>query len=337
MSLVWKVIDDEHSWELFVLQYSPQALFQSWMWGEVQKRLGVTINRFGFFENNVLQGVMQVALTRARRGSFLHVRHGPIFTKNTRKYWKTAIQFLTLEAKRQGCWFLRVSPLVPPSREITDLLEHLHTKPAAIHRMDGEYCWVLELSILEEQLLSQMRKTTRYEIKRAERDGVEIFTTTDTKYLSEFFDLYSQTSVRHGFVPHSGIAEEFAVFSKKNQAALYIGKHNGKTVAAAIVLYYGSQAIYHHGASVANKIPVSYALQWEAIKEAKKRGMKVYNFWGIAPQDSLKHPWRGITLFKKGFGGHELEYIHAQDIAISPFYHVSRTIETIRRMVRGYD
>ncbi len=337
MSLTWKRIDDPAVWELFVLRYSPNALFQSWMWGEVQVRLGVLLTRHGLYEDGELIGVMQLAKVNAKRGSFLHVRHGPIFAKNSLKVWKSAQHYLTDLAKKEGCFFVRISPLLLPSPQVQEILDSLHMRPAAIHRMDGEYCWVLDLDPTEDQLLSSMRKTTRYEIRKAEKDGVKITKTTDPKNLREFFNLYTATSKRQGFVPHTGIQEEFEVFAKKNQAVLYIGKVNKETVAAALILYYGNQAIYHHGASIYSKAPVSSALQWEAIRDAKKRGMKVYNFWGIAPENSANHPWRGITLFKKGFGGRNIEYIHAQDLVVSPLYIIPRTIEMVRRIIKGYD
>lgn len=251
--------------------------------------------------------------------------------------WNEMISRIRSEAVRHKCIFLRISPLLPKDSTITSVFSAHACIPAAIHRMDGEYCWTLDLTKDEDALLSGMRKTTRYEIRRADKEGINIFSTRDPKYLKEFFSLYESTSTRHGFVPHTGIREEFELFAKKNQAVLYIGSFEGNVTAAAIILYYGNQAIYHHGASIQSKVPASYRLQWEAIQDAKKRGMKVYNFWGIAPENSPKHPWRGITLFKKGFGGHELEYLHAMDLPLSPWYTVPRTIETVRRLLKGYD
>ncbi len=337
MSLRIAIIDSKSTWEWFVLQYSPQALFQSWTWGEVQKKSGIPVMRYGLYEGETLKGVAQAVLVKARRGSFLHVRHGPIIDGTNKRLWTHLVDSLKTEAKKHGCLFLRISPLIPDDADSVALFKTLHTVPAAIHRMDGEYCWVLDLTASSEELLSGMRKTIRYEIKHGQKDGVEVFSTENPKNLSAFFDLYKQTSTRQGFVPHSGIREEFELFSKAKQAMLYLGKYEGNTSAAAIILYYGNQAIYHHGASAHSKAPVSSVVQWEAILDAKKRGMKVYNFWGIAPESSLKHPWRGITLFKKGFGGHELRYSHAQDIPISPLYIIPRIIETVRRLMRGYD
>lgn len=337
MTYTIQPIDDQSAWEWFVLQKCPQALFQSWMWGQVQERMGVSLHRYGVYEGEQLRGVFQTVYIRARRGSFLHIRHGPIVPIENIDMWQVVFSFLREEGLRLGCWFIRISPLIDVDKAAMHWAKTFHLKSAAIHRMDGEQCWVLDLSPDTEQLLSAMRKTTRYEIRRAEKEGVKVIKTTDPKYLSEFFHLYEVTSVRQNFVPHTGIEEEFQIFAKKQQAMLYIGKHDHKTIAAAIILYYGNQAIYHHGASIPSHIPASSLIQWQAICDAKNRGMSLYNFWGIAPENSPKHPWRGITLFKKGFGGREIQYMHAQDLAISPLYVIPRLVETSRRILRGYD
>lgn len=330
-------MSEPSAWDLFVLRHCPEAVFQAWDWGAAQQRMGNSVDRFGLYEDHELVGVMQVTLVRARRGSFLHVRHGPIFSKFKREYWERAVAFLSRMARERACWFFRVSPLVAPGDKAAAILMKLGGVFAAIHRMDGEYCWVLDLDQPIEQLLQNMRKTTRYEIRKAEKEQVTVYETGNPVYLRDFFALYAETSARQGFVPHAGIQEEFEVFSQKKQARLYLGKHGGKTVAAAIILYFGNQAIYHHGASVSCDVPVSPLVQWEAIKDAKHRGMKVYNFWGIAPENSPRHPWRGITVFKKGFGGRPVEYMHAIDVPVSPLYFISRTVEMVRRIRKGYD
>lgn len=337
MTYVIRTIEDESQWEWFMLRVAPNALFQSWLWGDVQIKIGAFVSRYGIFNGKTLRGVFQTVDVRARRGSFLHVRHGPVLADPSPALWNAAFSFLREEASRRHMWFVRMNPVLPDSPELNTMFVSNGLRPAAIHRMDGEHCWVLDLGPSEDAILAGMRKTVRYEIRHAEKDGIEVFSTTNPEYLKEFFALYAQTSTRQGFVPHTGIREEFEVFTKKHQAVLYLGKAGGQTLSAAIILYYGNQAIYHHGASVPSKLPVSSVIQWEAIREAKKRGMNVYNFWGIAPENSLKHPWRGITLFKKGFGGREINYIHAQDLAISPMYVLPRTVELVRRISRGYD
>jgi lipid II:glycine glycyltransferase (peptidoglycan interpeptide bridge formation enzyme) len=305
------------------------ALFQSWVWGEVVRAEDHSVWRLGWYDGEALVAVAQVQKVTARRGTFLHVRHGPILSNQKKSLWNIVLSDLEALAKREKAWFIRVSPLLGITREHQQLYKDLGLRNAPIHAMDAELCWVLDLDKSEEEILADMRKTTRYEIRRAEKLGV----TVDTG-LKDFFALYTRTSKRHGFVPHSGIQEELEVFG--NNAIVYNAAHEGKTIASAIILFWADEAIYHHGASIPSKIPASYLIQWEAIREAKKRGKKLYNFWGIAPEDNANHPWRGITLFKKGFGGREMEFMHAQDYTVSPLYILPKTIEQIRKCFKGY-
>ena len=116
-------------------------------------------------------------------------------------------------------------------------------------------------------------------------------------------------------------------------------------VAGGIFIFWQGVGFYHHGASSLKypKIPVSYLLLWEAIKEAKKRGCKKFNFWGIAPFKKTgdkevfekSHPWYGLSLFKTGFSGYAKEYVKTQDLVISGKYWFSFLIEKIRKMKRG--
>lgn len=326
----------EPEWEVFLKSYSPAALFQSWLWGEVQRKNGETIWRFGLYEQGILNAVFQVTKITAKRGIHLHVRHGPVCRELNNTQLHAIVQFLKTLARKEKAWFIRINPLISDTKEMHVLFHALGGMPSAIHAMDGEHCWILDLSSSEDELLSHMRKTTRYEIRQKEKFGVRVIQSEENRYFEEFQTLYRETSQRHGFVPHKGIAQEFALFAEKRQADLFLGYYEQRLVSCALILYYHDQAIYHHGASVPLKVPVSTIIQWEAIKEAKKRGMKVYNFWGIAPSDSPKHPWRGITLFKKGFGGREINTIHAYDFPISSLYYVTRGIEMLRKYRKGY-
>lgn len=336
MSLVLAPIDSKDVWESFLAANAPESLFQSWYWGDVLQKSGSLVERFGFFDGPQLVGIAQLVITRAKRGTFLHVRHGPVWKGQSQGYWVQGMKLLTQVAAREKAWFIRISPLLPVAAEHLDRFRQLGLRPSPIHEVDAERCWVLDIEASEEALLMNMRKTTRYEIRLAQKSDVRIETSIRSKDLDSFYRLYEETSRRHGFVAHESITEEFEVFSKAGNALLYIGYEGSQVRAAAIVLFYGSQAIYHHGASVTGKVPVSRLIQWEAILEAKKRGKKVYNFYGIAPEDKPNHPWRGITLFKKGFGGREVNYIHSHDLPLSPLYMISYVIERTRTKLRGY-
>ena len=297
---------DKNTWDAFVLKTAPMALFQSWDWGEVEKKLGHKIWRLTW-----PGGIAQVVKVPARRGTFLHIRHGPVGT--------IQLDDVIELAKKERAWFIRISPQVQK-------IDYPGFVPAPIHAMDAEVCWVLDLDKREDELLLGMRKSTRYEIKHASA------TVKKSRDIEKFIRLYDATAKRHNFVEHKGIREEFDSLD----CDLFLASHGGHLAAAAIIVYSGDQAIYHHGASVPNKFGASYLVQWEAIREAKRRGMKVYNFWGIAPDNAPNHPWQGLTAFKTGFGGREVRFIHAMDLPVSPWYVIPKTIEGIRKKIKGY-
>ncbi len=336
MSLTLKPVQSKEEWEHFFLRYGPKALFQSWLWGDIQQKMGLPVWRLGMYDNKTLCGLVQVAKITAKRGNFLHIRHGPVFDTYSPDLWRWFISEMKKRAKTESVWFLRLNPLIENSSENQKLLGSLGLMPAAIHAMDAEYAWVLDIQKDEHELLAGMRKTTRYEIKKAIHSGVRIIKSVNPESMTVFLDLYKKTAKRQGFVEHKGIEEEFRLFAKEAKAMLFTGMHDGKVLAAAIILFVGNQGIYHHSASIPSGTGVNYLLQWEAILEAKKRGCSVYNFWGIAPDNKPNHPWRGITLFKKGFGGRVEEHIHSHDLPVSPLYVIPRTVETLRRLRKGY-
>lgn len=329
-------VNSKSIWERFISDNAPQSFFQSWEWGEVIKVRNQNLQRLGMYNNGNLWGVAQIETVRAKRGSYLHVRHGPV----TKDWNKTNMSYLISElrsyAQKNKALFIRVSPLIDNSPENNLKFKSFGFTNAPIHAMDGEYCWVLDIQKNESELLSGMRKTTRNLIKQAIKSRVKIIKSEDKSDLSEFFRLYEDTAKRHKFVKHKSISEEFDILSKNRNIIMLKGYWGQVLLSVALVIFYNHQAIYHHSASVPQKIPVNYLLQWEAILEAKRRGMKLYNFWGIAPFEKKRHPWKGLTMFKTGFGGELKEYMHAKDLPCSIKYCATYIIDTLRKISKGY-
>lgn len=334
-----KEITDKTTWEAFLLNknLSIHPFFQSWNWGEVQEALGNRIFRFGVYENSELVGVCLVVCINARRGKYFHLRHGPILLDFT-IHFPAFLSEIKKIAKEQKADFIRMSPVLDATSFDITYLQSLGFRNAPIHNMDAENAWVLDLEKSEDTLLAEMRKTTRYLIRKVQKMPIEIIQTKSLEDFTEFDKLYGITSKRHGFVPHRGMKEELEIFGKDDEAVLFMAKYEGRIIAGAIIIFYADQAIYHHAASddAFRDIPAPYLLQWEIIKEAKKRGKAVYNFWGVIPENKPNHPWSGLTLFKTGFGGRRVNAIHAQDLPLTFSYWKTFSIETAWGMKRGY-
>ncbi|TSC53662.1 MAG: hypothetical protein LiPW16_333 [Microgenomates group bacterium LiPW_16] len=337
-----KEINDKKVWEDFVLSQPQNSFFQSWVWGEVQKAQGYKIWRLGVFDGKRLVGICQVVKVTARRGSFFHLRHGPILAKWQAEYFDSLLTQIREIAGRENIWFIRTSPLLPNppagGQKNQDFFKKRGFRPVPIPGQDAEIAWILDIMRPEEELLARMRKTTRYLIRKSQKLGVQVIEGKTEADFDSFFRLYQETAKRQGFVPHRGIREEWKILGKEGNLCLFLAKYQGKILASALIVFYGNQAIYHHSGSLGqfSDIPASYALLWEAIRESKNQGKTIFNFWGIAPPGKPHHPWQGLTLFKTGFGGEMQEFINAYDLPLTPFYWFTYFVETIRRISRGY-
>lgn len=337
-------VEKKEQWNGFVRSVTPNTFLHSWEWGELQQQQEGEVLRLGLFEGEVLRAVALVIVVRARRGTFLFIPHGPLAQASTSltEVLDAFMPHLRQEARQRGASFIRISPLVERTEENAKVFAAAGFRPAPIY-MHAENTWMLPLEAPEEELLAGMRKTTRNLVRRAEKDGVVVKREADENAFSAFGRLYTETADKHGFTPFPmkfvrAEHEAFAASDGGSDAILYTAWYEGMPLSVALVVHFGDSAYYHHGANALEhaKIPSSYALQWQAIRDAKGAGKRFYNFWGIAEDENdPNHPWAGLTLFKKGFGGFRTDYLHAQDLPLSWRYWISWLVDTIRMRKRG--
>lgn len=349
--MVIKEVDNKESWENFLLGCYEKTFLQSWDWGEFNRQMGSKIWRIGVYDQDKIVSVVLVIKISARRGTFLFVPHGPVFDDNSLGYDKkevlnSILLHLKDVAKKEKASFIRFSPVISRTQENQNVFSDLGCRQAPIH-MHPEVTWELDITPKEDQLLANMRKTTRYLIRQAEKNSdIEVVKSENIKDLKLFWPVYKETAKRHNFVVFSEqyLEKQLAIFLQNKEAVMFLGKYKGEVVSSAIFVFWQGNCFYHHSGSLSkyNKIPVSYLLQWKAIEEAKLRNCKNYNFWGIAPDinteleaQKSKHPWAGLSLFKMGFGGGKKEYVKTQDYIISNKYWINYIIEFIRKRKRS--
>ncbi len=355
-----RIINEKSIWEDFLLgveelRSSPPSLrsvcegktfLSSWNWGEFNRMMGNKIWRLGIYEDNSLVAVALIIKIQAKRGTFLFLPHGPatalaVAGKPNIKYeiLKTLLEELKKISREGKVSFIRIAPIWERNEENIKVFKDLGFRLAPTH-IHPEVTWELDITPPEEDLLMNMRKTTRYLIRQAQKNkDIEILQSQNLKNIEIFNKLYQEVVDRHHFVPFSlnYLKNELSAFNLDNQISLFFGKYKGEIIASAFIIFWSKKAFYHQAALSLKypKIPVSYLLQWEAIREAKKRGCKLYNFWGIAPNEDPKHPWAGLTLFKMGFGGNKKEYVKTQDFPLSKKYWLTYLFEKLRRTKRG--
>jgi lipid II:glycine glycyltransferase (peptidoglycan interpeptide bridge formation enzyme) len=337
-------ITDKNEWEQFIEKCSQKSFLDSWNWGEFQVARGFKIWRLAIEDNLVLQAVALIVKIKARRGTYLLIQHGPVIERGdieTRsKLLKLFIEELEKIGEKEGASFVRMNPLFERTNENNELLKNVGLRASPMHANAYDATWKLDISLPEEDLLKDMRKTTRYVIRQAEKNpDISIEKSEDTKDLAVYQELNREVALRQKFVPFSDsfIKYEFEIFAKDNQALLFFGKYKGEVAAGALIIFWQGTGYYHQAASLSKyaKLSVPYLLQWEMIKEAKKRGCKLYDFWGyVDPKVNANHPWAGPTLFKMGYGGEAYEYVHTQDYVLSPKYWLTYIFEQLRKINR---
>ncbi len=342
-------IRDKEIWEDFLGQCQEKTFLQSWNWSEFQQKMGHQIWRFGIFDNEELIMIALVSKITAKRGTFLLIQHGPAFVPLCGTTAgkpviaiETLINRLKEIAKQEKAVFVRISPLWENNQENQDLLKESGLREAPMHANAYEATWQLDLQPAETELLAQMRKTTRYLIRQAQKNqDIVVEKSQDLKDIEAYQALNKQTAKRQKFTPFSSehIKNEYEIFLKDNQATLFFGKYKGEIICGALIIFWSGIGFYHQAASSGEqtKLPIPYLVQWEAIKEAKNRGCRLYDFWGYTdPQKYPKHPWAGPTLFKMGFGGQAKEYVKTQDLVFSPQYWLTYIFEKARKLKRGF-
>lgn len=333
---VTKIVEDKKVWEDFLTHHEEANFLQSWYWGEFHKNLGQEVIRTGFYKNKKLVGVMLSIVEKARRGKHLVVPAGPIIDWEDKDIIESFCKEIKKIAFLNDCAFVRIRPQLVSNDFSKKIFKDCGFVDAPMH-LHAQLTSQIDITKPEEELLANMRKTTRYEIRQAEKQEIKIISSKNPKDIKEFYDLQIQTSLRQKFVPFSYdyLYEQFKILAENNLALLYKAYHGKTLLTQAFIIFYGQEAVYHYGASTdeGRNHPGAYLIQWEALKEAKRRGLKRYNLWGVA--NDPKHRFYGLSIFKRGFGGTDIEYLQAQDLVINyPKYLVNLSIEKLRKLRR---
>lgn len=337
------LITDKTEWENFAPLRGRGLFLQSFAQKELYESLG---QKTWLFEMKGESGTIRSLVTKveARRGVFLFLPYGPLLSNlYDENDLRSFFDFLRALGREEKAHFIRVSPFWDDGANLRFLMKQLGFRPAPIHML-AEMLWILPLQGKTElELLSGLEKKHRNLVRRAMKEGVAMKASSSSDAVERFIALHRETVDRHGFTPYpmKYFREQVRCFSKESDAVIILEAwKQDALLASAIIMLYGDSAAYHHGASSSKsehrKIPASYLLQWEAIRMAKAKGMKQYNFWGVAPETNPKHPFHGITHFKKGFGGQGLDLLPCHDLPLSPRYALNWALERFRKWKRGF-
>lgn len=336
-----KIIDAKTraAWDEFVTSHPEANFLQSWDFYEFYKSRGnKVVRRVALDQDDKIIAAYAGVVEAAKRGRHLAIAGGPILDWDKRELVDMLFRDMREQGKTNRCVFVRVRPQLEKSEKSMLLMRDLGLKPAPMY-LSVEFAGVLDLTKDEDEILRGMRQRLRRALRKAAKNEIQVEKSTNPDDIKEFYQIELQTAGRHGFVAFSEdfLTKQFAAFAKNNEAVLYTAKYNGEILAQNFMIFYGNEASYHYGVSseLGTKMSGAPLLHVEAMRDARKRGIKRYNFWGIVDENDTKHRFYGVSCFKRGFGVEELRYTPAHDIVIHRVkYLLNWTVETIRKKVR---
>ena len=335
---------DADAWQAHLAATSSGDFLHDWAWADVAAFDGQPQRRYLLEEDAALVGIAAAQARRLLRGrEFWYVPHGPVLDyTDARAGERLRAMCIGLRnaATQHGAIAVKLEPRLAsddPPRTTFDG-RGLRHRPETLQ---VGHTRIVELAD-DETLLASFDKDTRYGVRRADREGVEVAVVehaTDQRAIDDLHRLVGETQQRAGFPmpPLERYRIAWRSLAGAGRAAILEARREGELLASGMVVIEGDRSFYLFSGSRREergepKRYASYALQWQMMRLARNRGVRVHDLWGIAPPGSGDdHPWHGVGLFKKGFGGREVAWAGSWDLVVDPNLYRLRAATGIAR------
>lgn len=189
---------------------------------------------------------------------------------------------------------------------------------------------LIDLSLEPDQIQAQMKRQTRQNIRRSEREGITTREGNESD-LASFYRFHVSTSQRQGFVPYSEdyYKRMWQILSPHKYIQLIIAEFEDRPVSALLLIPFGDTVVAKilgwsgdHAECRPND-----AVFWASICWAKSHGYRYFDLEGINRQCAIdvlqgnpipEDKKDSYTFFKLGYGGKITLYPEACDYVYNP-------------------
>lgn len=345
---------NREQWDKNLLALPRPHILQSWDWGDFKSRWGWCPDRMLWKEAGQPVGAAQI-LQRPipyTPWSFLYVPKGPILDYTDAARTEQILAELENYARRKRALFIKIDPDVPrhygepePDQPLTAAgrlwLDRLKRRGWRFspEQIQFRNTMLLDLRPDPDDLLAAMKSKWRYNIRLADRRGVEVRTGAAAD-IGLFYRMYAETARRDGFLirPEAYYRDVWRQFMAAGRAEMLLAWVEEEAVAGLILFVFGTTAWYLYGASTGQhrRLMPNHALQWAAICRARERGCLRYDLWGAPDQfDETDDMW-GVYRFKQGFNAEVMQGLGAFDYPVNrPLYRLfSEILPRLRRLIK---
>jgi hypothetical protein len=193
---------------------------------------------------------------------------------------------------------------------------------------EWHYGHTLDLTAGASELFSGLRDSTQRNIRKAEKENINITLSATPNAVQAFCRLNAMTRRDHGLPPQPRhfFQNVYDHILSKEMGFIVQASYNGAAIAANVYFHFGNQLIYKYGASdrACLHLRANHLVMWEAIRWGCDQGYKSLCFGRTEPQN------RGLRQFKTGWGAreHSIKY-YRYDLRKDAFIKVPGTIKPI--------
>jgi hypothetical protein len=300
---------------------------QSWQWGEARSRMGLRVVRLGEFDNGALRNVF--LLTVHPLGSTPYkIGYLPRSVFPSPDVFSYLMRF----GKEHNLIFIKLEPYEG------EIPVHAASNPSLVkspHALFPVWTQILSLAPNEEELMKKMKPKTRYNIRLAQKKGVDVREKTDDEGFEVFSRLYFETCRRQKYFGHTQSYHRTVWNTLKGSIAhILIAYYEGEPLAAYELFHFGDRFYYTYGGTSDKhrNLMAANLIMWESIRLGKKLNASVFDMWGsLEPGYDSGHPWAGFTRFKEGYGTEFQKMVPGLDLVINPVLYPLYNIASIAR------
>lgn len=297
---------------------------QSWAWGEFRRETGVEVERLGVFDES---GKLVESLSVTFHQVPLLGGKAGYFPKGGQPTEPTVIALQKLGREKKAL-FIKLEPnLNFPAgstdyfKDIVGLLESKGAVPG--QALFTPYTFVLDLSSSVEDIFNNCKSKTRYNIRLAKKNGVQIIEDTSEQGMEDYLKLLAETTERQGFYAHGPeyFRSMWKTLGGSGLLRILKAEYQGKILTCWIIFLFNGVGYYPYGASSREHrdVMANNLMMWEALMLAKREGCTSFDMWGaLGPEPDPKHKWYGFHRFKEGYGATLVQSIGTYDLVVNP-------------------
>lgn len=284
---------------------------QSWEWGEFREAWGNKVARLTNFQIVF----SKIPFTNFTIGTVIR---GPKIAKKDLEETKTI-------AKKENAIFVKFEPNVLYDTKLENEIKSFGLVKG--RRLFTPTSFWIDLRKSEDELLKSFHSKTRYNIRLAQKQGVEASEDNSDEAFEKYLKLTKETSKRQGFYAHTEKYHRFMwkCLKPAGIAHLLTAKYKGEIITTWILFAFKDFLYYPYGASTDKykNVMANNLMMWEAIKLGKKLNLKTFDLWG-------REEGKGFTKFKEGYNPKVVTFIGTWDLPTSILYWPYRLTEEIR-------